>query len=207
MVDIQHRFTTWGTAQMSGDIEDFLKRAAERRQARQASRPAAPQQSQRPAARPEYTDSRRERSVRPREDDDELVVAEVIEQPLAKRIADLKQKQAEVQAAKQSDRAGSAAKRDAVAVESDMSRNDRNRATRRAADRAEAALQSRRGSAPLSAPVAAQTAASQRNAIAAGQVDAGGELINELLQSLKSPNGLQRAVLLHEILERPVHRW
>jgi len=193
---------------MSGDIEDFLKRAAERRQARQGNRPATPQQQpQRPAPRPEYTDSRRERSVRPREDDDELVVAEVIEQPLAKRIADIQQKQAESQAAKQADRAGSASKRDIVAVESDMSRNDRNREARRTADRAEAAIQSRRGNAPLAAPIAAQTAASQRNAIAAGQVDSGGELINELLQSLKSPNGLQRAILLHEILERPVHRW
>lgn len=191
---------------MSGDIEDFLKRAAERRQARQANRPAPPQQSQRPAARPEYTDARRERSVGPREDDDDLVVADVIEQPLARRIADLKQKQAESQAAKQAGRVGSAAKRDSVAVESDMSRNDRIRATRRAADRAEAALQSRRGNTPLDAPLAAQTAASQRNAIA-GQGDSGGELITELLRSLKGPNGLQRAVLLHEILDRPVHRW
>jgi len=192
---------------MSGDIEDFLKRAAERRQARQASRPAPAQQPPRPAARPEYTDSRRERSVRPQDDDDELVVAEVIEQPLAKRIAELKQKQADVQAAKQSSRAGSASKRDAVAVESDMSRNDRNRATRRAADRAEAAMQSRRGTSPLAAPAAAQTAASQRNALAAGQLDSDGAFIDELLQSLKSPHGLQRAVLLHEILDRPVHRW
>lgn len=191
---------------MSGDIEDFLKRAAERRQARQANRPAA-QQPQRPAARPEYTDSRRERTVRPRDEDDELIVAEVVEQPLARRIADLKQKQADVQAAKQADRVGSAAKRDSVAAESDMSRNDRNRATRRAADRAEAALQSGRGSVPLAAPIAAQTAASQRNAMAAGQADPGSELINELLQSLKSPHGLQRAMLLHEILDRPVHRW
>jgi len=192
---------------MSGDIEDFLKRAAERRQARQASRPAAPQQTQKPAARPEYTDSRRERTVKPREDDDELIVAEVVEQPLAKRIADLKQKQADAQAVTQAGRVGSAAKRDAVAVESDMSRNDRNRATRRAADRAEAAIQSRRGNTPLSAPIAAQTAASQRNAAAAGQADPANELIEELLQSLKSPNGLRRAILLHEILDRPVHRW
>jgi hypothetical protein len=192
---------------MSGDIEDFLKRAAERRQARQANRPATPHQAQRPPARPEYTDSRRERTVRPREDDDELIVAEVVEQPLAKRIAELQQKQAESQAAKQADRAGSASKRDVVAVESDMTRNDRNRETRRAADRAEAAMQSRRGNTPLAAPIAAQTAASQRNAIAAGQIDSGNELINELLQSLKSPQGLQRAVLLHEILDRPVHRW
>lgn len=192
---------------MSGDIEDFLKRAAEKRQARQANRPAAAQPPQRPASRSEYTDSRRERSVRPQENEDEVIVAEVIEQPLAKRIAELKQKQADVQAARQSDRAGSASKRDAVAVESDMSRNDRNRATRRAADRAEAALQSRRGGVPLASPAAAQTAASQRNSLASGQADAGGELIDELLRSLKSPNGLQRAVLLHEILERPVHRW
>jgi len=192
---------------MSGDIEDFLKRAAERRQARQASRPAAPQQTQKPATRPEYTDSRRERTVRPREEDDELIVAEVVEQPLAKRIAELKQKQADAQAVTQAGRAGSASKRDAVAVESDMAKNDRNRATRRAADRADAALQSRRGSTPLSAPLAAQTAASQRNAAAAGQADPANELIEDLLLSLKSPQGLRRAILLHEILDRPVHRW
>lgn len=191
---------------MSGDIEDFLKRAAERRQARQASRPASAQQTQKPAARPEYTDSRRERTVRPREDD-ELIVAEVIEQPLAKRIAELKQKQADAQAVTQAGRAGSASKRDAVAVESDMARNDRNRATRRAADRADAALQSRRGNTPLSAPIAAQTAAAQRNAAAAGQADPANELIEDLLLSLKSPGGLRRAILLHEILDRPVHRW
>jgi hypothetical protein len=191
---------------MSGDIEDFLKRAAERRQARQASRPASAQQSQQPATRPEYTDAKRERTVRPREDD-ELIVAEVVEQPLAKRIAELKQKQADAQAVTQAGRAGSASKRDAVAVESDMAKNDRNRATRRAADRAEAALQSRRGSSPLSAPLAAQTAASQRNAAAAGQADPANELIEDLLLSLKSPQGLRRAVLLHEILDRPVHRW
>jgi len=192
---------------MSGDIEDFLKRAAERRQARQASRPAASRQTQKPASRPEYTDSRRERTVRPLEDEDELIVAEVIEQPLAKRIAELKQKQADAQAVTQAGRAGSASKRDAVAVESDMARNDRNRATRRAADRADAALQSRRGNAPLSAPLSAQTAASQRNAAAAGQADPANELIEDLLLSLKSPQGLRRAVLLHEILDRPVHRW
>ncbi len=192
---------------MSGDIEDFLKRAAERRQARQSNRPASGQQPQRPASRPEYTDSRRERSAQPRDDDEEFIVAEVIEQPLAKRIAELKQKQADAQAAKQSNRAGSASKRDAVAAESDMSRNDRNRATRRAADRADAAMQSRRGASPLAAPAAAQTAASQRNAMAAGQINSDGALIDELLQSLKSPHGLQRAILLHEILDRPVHRW
>jgi hypothetical protein len=192
---------------MSGDIEDFLKRAAQRRQARQANQPPAPPKTQQPPPRPEYTDARRERSVQPVDDDDEIVIAEMIQQPLAERIADLQRKQADSQASKQAGRAGSAAKRDAVAGESDMARNDRNRATRRAADRAEAAIQSRRGNSPLAAPVAAQTAAAMRNAVASGQADCDTELMKDLLQSLKSPNGLRHAVLLHEILDRPVHRW
>jgi hypothetical protein len=59
---------------MSGDLEDFLRRAAQRRQAKAA------QQSQ-PAPRrqpPQYSDRRTERVVQPREAD-EVLTAEIVE--------------------------------------------------------------------------------------------------------------------------------
>lgn len=57
---------------MSGDLEDFLRRAAERRRAKAGS--AAPNPPRRP--RPEYTDSRRERVTEP------IEVAEIVDDPI-----------------------------------------------------------------------------------------------------------------------------
>jgi len=186
---------------MSGDLEDFLKRAAERRQSRQAKTPPQPQQ--RPAARPEYTDARRERTVRPPAgDDDEIVVAQVIEEPLAKRIAELQRKQAEAQSARHANREGSASRREAHPVESAMAENDRKRVARRDAGRAESAAMSR----PRSDAPASKAAALGESASAAEHFDAD-SLIDELVASLKSPQGLRKAMLMREILDRPEHRW
>lgn len=54
---------------MSGDLEDFLRRAAERRREKAAGPPAPQPRRQ----RPEYTDSRRERDAEP------IEVAETVE--------------------------------------------------------------------------------------------------------------------------------
>lgn len=74
---------------MAGDLEDFLKRAAARRQAK-AGNDAAKKKATRPVSppKPEYTDARRERQVQPPIDDEPLV-AEVIEtrDPLAEKRA------------------------------------------------------------------------------------------------------------------------
>ncbi|MGB0599412.1 MAG: hypothetical protein ACPGLY_22230 [Rubripirellula sp.] len=63
---------------MSGDLEDFLRRAAQRRQAKaaQANQPAAT-----PRQRPQYSNSRTERVTRTVETQatDEVVVAEVVD--------------------------------------------------------------------------------------------------------------------------------
>jgi hypothetical protein len=56
---------------MSGDLEDFLRRAAQRRQAKAAPQPTSRQ-------KPEYSNSRTERRVRDREAD-EVLVAEIVE--------------------------------------------------------------------------------------------------------------------------------
>ena len=73
---------------MAGDLEEFLKRAAERRAQKQQQ--AAGGKVAKPLRqRPEYSDARRERTIRKRADD-HIPVAEVVEsenrsQPLAER--------------------------------------------------------------------------------------------------------------------------
>ena len=77
---------------MSGDLEDFLRRAAQRRQAKESQQQASqPPQRQ----RPQYSNRRTERMAQPVE---EVVVAEVIEEPVSpladaqRRLAEAKQK-------------------------------------------------------------------------------------------------------------------
>ena len=72
---------------MSGDLEDFLRRAAQRRQAKaaQAKKPAAG-----PRERPQYSNSRTERvvrSVEAEEAHDQVLSATVVEQPGADTLA------------------------------------------------------------------------------------------------------------------------
>jgi hypothetical protein len=176
---------------MSGDIEDFLKRAAQRRQARQGGSPAAPPPA--PSSRPEYTNARRERVVRPAEDDDdELVVAEVIQQPLSQRIEELKRSQAAAQATRQDARQGTAARRDTATAKAEAARVER------------VVTQT---PTPVVRPpqaISATSTSAERQAAASSHPDA---LIDELLKSLSSPGGLRKAILLHEILDRPEHRW
>ncbi len=58
---------------MSGDLEDFLRRAAQRRQAKAAQQPAAPQRQ-----RPQYSDRRTERVARD-VDAEPILTAEIVE--------------------------------------------------------------------------------------------------------------------------------
>ena len=76
---------------MSGDLEDFLRRAAQRRQAKAAQERAA---SARPSesrsgsrARPQYSNSRTERVVSA-DEADEILVAEVVDDEAHNSIAD-----------------------------------------------------------------------------------------------------------------------
>lgn len=174
---------------MSGDIEDFLKRAAQRRQARQGGSPEPSPAA--PPPRPEYSSARRERVARPVEDDDdELVVAEVVQQPLSERIAELKRTQAAAQASRQDARQGTAARRDTATAKAEAARLKRVMA---------------QTPAPAARPPQNISATSaERQAAASSHPDA---LIDELLKSLSSPGGLRKAILLHEILDRPEHRW
>ncbi len=148
---------------MSGDLEDFLRRAAQRRQAKAAQQRGGGQPTAGSKTRPQYTDSRTERLVRA-EEADEVLMAEVVEdeeESIAARMRRLEQAkqaaaeaQAELEQRKRADRRGGRAKvqRESEKVLSDNPAED-------------------------------------------------------LIQMLQQPGGIQRAILLKEILERPEDRW
>lgn len=162
---------------MPDDIEDFLKRAAQRRQAKStqpAPVPLAPASS-----RPEYTNARLERIPRSRNDDDQPVQAVLVDERESResvarqlRAADQQRLQAvRVTAAR---RAGGTVKPVEPAVQPSYA----------AAERA-----------PSIAP---QTARGDNMGFTAA---------DRLVTMLQKPEGMFQAILLQEILQRPEHRW
>ncbi len=170
---------------MSGDLEDFLRRAAERRQAKAAGQPmqgqpvpharphvapgqpfqanpipVSPTDSQR--SRPQYTDSRTERVVVV---DEPILVAEVVED------------------------------HDSLWQE----RRRQIEKSRKAAEEAESIAAKAMAKAGVGGHGSSR---SQTSAIGLT-----GNVAEDLLRLLQSPIGIQQAVLLREILDRPVDRW
>lgn len=87
---------------MAGDLEEFLKRAAERRAQKQGGGGGKPPAKPKPKPKPrqEYTDARRERQVRPPVEE-AIPVAEVVEHvnPLAEKQRKLAEAKAKAKAA------------------------------------------------------------------------------------------------------------
>ncbi len=144
---------------MSNDLEDFLRRAAQRRQAK-AQPQAVPLRP-----KPEYTSHHAERLTTHHQAGEEepleaIIVNEQAEDPYAmqrRRIAD-----AQALAAKE---AGYAAQR----------------------------------LAKIQRSIASQSPA--------GDYKLSGNIAADLMQMLRSPGGIQQAILLREIIDRPEHRW
>ncbi|TWU46019.1 hypothetical protein Q31b_11970 [Novipirellula aureliae] len=180
---------------MAGDLEDFLRRAAQRRQAKagggnapaggrtqQPQRPQSQQpqrqtpqrqtpqrqkpQRQKPQRqKPQYSNSRTERVARPV--DEEIVVAEVVE-------------------------------------DVDSQWNQRRRKiedAKRAAKQAE--QEAAQAFSKLKSPAGTQALPASKNE----NSKVTGFTIEDLVQVLHRPGGMQQAVLLREILDRPEHRW
>lgn len=145
---------------MSGDLEDFLRRAAQRRQAKAAEAQSAPKST--PKTRPQYTDSRSERIPQVVEEAEEILVAEFVDDDGSsiaarmKRLAD--------------------AKRAAAAAEE------------------EAGIAMRKVKGMLSRQKVERKAFTDNT-------------IQNLIETMQSPGGVQQMVLLKEILDRPTHRW
>ncbi|WP_442506598.1 hypothetical protein SH528x_005449 [Novipirellula sp. SH528] len=156
---------------MAGDLEDFLRRAAQRRQANAGNQnppPAARPAPAQPAVpeqrkRPQYSNQRTERMIR--EVEEEIFVAEVVED----EPSPWQERQRKIEEAK---RAAAEAEAEAAKM---------------------MARVKKRGSqvTPQFAPGPQMT----------------GDVAGDLLRLLQSPEGIQQAVLLREILERPVDRW
>ena len=160
---------------MAGDLEDFLRRAAARRQAKagQAAAPAQPQpqqqqqQSRAQRARQEYTNRNTERQVR----QEDIVVAEVVEEdPFA-------------------------ARRQKIANAKKLAAKARAQANK---------AENKQKAAKASAKQAAKSASKSKSAAKVGP-ELGGAPIDDLLKLIRQPNGIQQAVLLREILDRP--KW
>ena len=142
---------------MPGDLEDFLRRAAQRRQQKAAQeKQQAPQRRE----KPQYSDSRSERIVRPQHLDEAILTAEIVDD----QSISFGQRLKKVEDAK---RAAAKAKQ----IADDL--------MKQAARKTPAALATE----PTGVP------------------------IHDLLKLLRRPGGIQQAILLREILDRPEHRW
>ena len=165
---------------MAGDLEEFLRRAAQRR-AQKAQAAGAPPQRQ----PPQYTDSRTERVARPVEDD--VVIAEVV---TAEVVSDPYEPGAEHQ------REATRAKKQAA------------RARAQHARKLEAAEQKSRDKKAAAKSAAKQKASDDAKARSDARRLADSEnLVQDLLSLIRKPGGIQQAVLLREIMDRPDHRW
>ncbi|MGV3483227.1 MAG: hypothetical protein ACO1RT_02280 [Planctomycetaceae bacterium] len=158
---------------MPSDIEDFLKRAAQRRQGK--APPSPPSQA---APRPEYTDARTERIARYQSDEDVPMQATLVDEGPSQSVAEQLRaiEQQRLQALKEA-----AARRAGGSVRPVDSH----------------------GPSPYVAPVRAPSVAPQT---ATGD-QAGFTVADRLVTMLQKPEGMMQAILLQEIMNRPLHRW
>jgi hypothetical protein len=159
-----------------------LRRAAERRQAKiaQERRAAQGQAAGRPAnkSRPEYSDRKAERRVR-RPEDDEVLVAEIVGDTKTGASAPARKQRAETQ------------------KERSRGQYDASRAQPSVTTASAAAASAGASAAAANAATSAATAARL----------SGGDPVRNLLLLFRQTGGIQQAILLKEILDRPVHRW
>ena len=163
---------------MSGDLEDFLRRAAARRQTKTGGQPSQPNQPQQqgPAERPatrrrEYTNRHRERVPQATEVAEEPIAAEIVSDELES----LSDQRRRIEAAKQ------------------RAENIRQQAN----DTLPQPALSNQSGATTSTGATRPTGATMST----------GNTAEDLLRMLRHPGGLRQAVLLREILDRPEHRW
>lgn len=177
---------------MSNDLEDFLKRAAARRQASEAAKRQSDSQQPGRPSRPQYTDARSERTIR-MPDDDDVIMAEVVET--------------------QSDsRQRSGGNRPSSGTSHSQSSNEALRLReirQRAGDIriAEEELRERMAPRQPEAPSRANRPQKVKKELTLADVTRGGITIDDLIASLRTPHGIRQAILMREIIDRPEHRW
>lgn len=164
---------------MSGDLEDFLARAAKRR-AEKASQQREQEvrgqtQRSRTAVQSQYSNRKTERLVRLDDDDDEIleaeIVAELVPEKTTKRLNDAKA-------------ASPISPRQKVSGQ-------------KTSEQKTHVLRSSRSP---------KSGESTGRALTAGESSTGINAL-ELVQMLGRPGGVRQAFLLKEIIDRPVKRW
>lgn len=164
---------------MSGDLEDFLKRAAERRQAKAAQQQAPPKR-----VPPQYSDSRTERVPRPAPTDEvveaQIVSASVVEDVVVAETMPVAQKRFE---------------------KAKSARRQKN------AKKAAESRQTRSGPEEPNANTESMSKPYNEEQEMTGNRQSTGSSTENLVEMLKRPKGVQQALLLREILDRPEHRW
>lgn len=176
---------------MGNELEDFLKRAAQRRAEHVAVRGEQQQrEQQRPvqSRAPEYTNRNRERATTRFEDEDEVIVAEVVPAGLAGQSAFPASGLAE----RHLSSLGEASKVDSVyaPTSSQTPASFENRAVQ----------DDRRGRTEGTDLMSVASPASQG-------ISGKSSSASALVKLLKSPDGVRQAFLMREILDRPVDRW
>lgn len=194
---------------MSSDLEDFLKRAAQRRAEHVAVRGEQQERAQKqnlaPRA-PEYTDRNRERAAPAFDDDDEVYVAEVVHPDPSGYPTFPSTSMAEHHSG--TSIGSSPFNRDAVTLDAVTGNAvTGNAVTGNAVDRAYSPPSSQ-------APSNYETRAGWSGSVAQHdreQADAKtvGETASaaSIVKLLKSPMGVKQAFLMREILDRPSSRW
>ena len=168
---------------MSGDLEDFLKRAAQRRQAKAAQQKNSPKR-----VPPQYSDSRTERIPQP-VPEDEIVEAQVV----------------------------SATYDEDVVVADAVTTSQPRRPKRQRTSQPRSGKSSASSSKTLSDREQSRVGTSVEVQPADTSYTQGKKSLNQpamtgfsaeaLIEMLKRPGGVQQALLLREILDRPEHRW
>jgi hypothetical protein len=166
---------------MSGDIEDFLRRAAQRRQAKAVEQKEA--QTPQRRVRREYTDARSERITRsPYEMDpsdeiedirgdgsgDEILTAEIVD-------VDEVSHSRQIQQMEDQRRSIEEAKKVARRLEEETAKKKQK--------------------------------TDKRDASRSAAIQSTGDPVADLLANFRRPGTIQQAILLREIIDRPDHRW
>lgn len=181
---------------MAGDLEDFLRRAAQRRAEAAATRPKQAQpQSPR---RPEYTDRNRERSTSTDDADEEVVVADLVP-PV-------------VQPRRQTPQPPSPGpiQRGSVPIQRGAGPIQRvPEQIQRATQQIQIAAQQTQRDVQRAQHAVGEA---QRSALEAQRLNdipefAADPTVQALLRLMTNPSGIRQAILAREILDPPHHRW
>lgn len=194
---------------MSGELEDFLRRAAQRRAENAAARSQRPQ----PPRRPEYTQRDRERVMTSSDPDDEIVVADLVQsQPVEERPRrmsvgnesaeairqKLKAKLEQASAAHSREgRAGGSEHREAASGQGNLGQSNLGLGSLGQGNIGQ-------GNVGQGVGLLGQMA---REPEAVTGTSGGSPALQAVLRLIHDPHGVDQAILAREILDRPTHRW